>query len=573
MLSQLLLQKPAASSSAGAGADSDSDAAADVRRGRGGAKAAGAGAKGKGKAGAVPAIGSLKKRLGAAAAASDDEGSSAGPAAAGARASSGAAGAGGLDAAADGKGKGKGKKGKKGRSEELVEDVGAYESESDGGADSGDDAFIDKEDDDEDLLAEYEDMKQDFSGDARAAGLAAAAARGKKSKKKAKPSSAAAAAAARRDEDSDDDGGGAKKGSGAKDKAAAGAAGGKGSKRPRPLSDDEKRSLVRTVLDSMAKAAADDRAARKAGQPALAKLRLLPSIKAAASNGQLHALLLEGLSVGAEAMAGGADSNPTILSALRGWLRPLPGSDIPPLQLREGVYDVILDRLPLRLDDLRTSRIGEVLYALAQHPGEEARNRERLLAFIERISRSIFAKRESYRGNVADMLASQARLGLVAAPGASKAPAFGPAGEPPAAVRAAAAAAAAAAAGGSSAGAAMAADGDEDAEVAAPLSRLLGDDGAGAGPSSSSGAGAAAAAVDRSRHAKVPSALIFDFVARPDAVSATSASGIGAAGTGGASAGGAPRKSDLSKKLAEKRRSIKKGIERGAKISVEGRGL
>jgi hypothetical protein len=415
-----------------------------------------------------------------------------------------------------------------------------YASEHEEAANADDEAFIDREGDDEELVREYDDMKQDFR-DVAPDGLAR-----KKGKKKPAPKRRAG------DIDSDDEAGAA---AGAEDKAAKARAKGAG-KRKRELSDSEKLGLVRDLLSAMADAAAEDRKARKAGQPAVHKLKMLDRVRLGAANTQLQAMLLEGASLGAESMS--AAGNPTILSVLRDWLRPLPGSGIPALQVREAVYDIV-NKLPIRLDDLRTSRIGEVLFALAQHPEEQPRNRELLLAMIDRFSRSIFAKRESYRGNIGDMLEQQQRLGLVSARAAS--------GSAPAASSGAPAASADAAAAGGAAGAGL--DAGDDAD----FGRLLGDDiaaslaaAAGGAGATGVGAGAApggapAAAANKSRHAKIPTPLVFDFVVRPEAQAIAPGEKAG------------KQKAELTKRLADLRRTSSKGVDRGAKMSIEGRGM
>ena len=377
--------------------------------------------------------------------------------------------------------------------------------------DAEDDAFIDREGDDEELVREYDDMKQDFRDEEPDGG---------RRKKKKRP--------IKRSAGGDDEGGGAERsGSGARGKGA-------GGKRKRELSDSDKARLVTELLDAMTAAAAADRTARRAGQPAVAKLKLLERLRSTAANTQLQTMLLEGANTGAEAMDSGA--NPTLLSVLREWLRPPPGGELPPLQLREAVYDV-LARMPVRLDDLRLSRIGEVLFALSQHPAELPRNREALSAMIDRFSRSIFAKVESYRGNIGDMLEQQQRLGFVSAGAPTKA--------------------ASAAATAHSASTAALAVADGAALDDADFGRLLGDDLAAsmARPATTGArAGSAAPPIVR-RHATRPEPLVMDYVVRPDlpslAPSERAASAADAQGAG------------LSKKLAELRRKGSRPAERG----------
>jgi hypothetical protein len=377
-----------------------------------------------------------------------------------------------------------------------------YESDVDAKETAEDRAFIDAEGDDDDLVKEYDEMKQDFNDERPV--------HSKSKKKKARKAV---------DSDADEPG---------QEKAA------KGGKRKREMSDKEKAVIVRQLLDEMVAAARQDRKDRAANKPATHKLRLLNRVRQVCANTTLQIMLLEGCNTGASSM--GSEDNPTILSVLREWLRPLPGTTIPPLALREAIYDVI-DKLPIRIDDLKPSRIGEVLYALSQHESEEPRNREKLAKMIERYSRSIFGKSERYRGNIDGMLEQQRSMGLVS--------------------------------GRSAAGAGV----SDVATVVAPtgaltvseadFGQLLGDEiAASVAASAKPHSPAAAAPEPFMRHAKIPAPVVMDFVVRPHGLAAATRTDKGG-----------KQKEGLAKSVVTARRTVAKKLERGVKISIEGRGV
>lgn len=394
-----------------------------------------------------------------------------------------------------------------------AEDGGEYSSEGEVERTADDDAFIDADDDDQDLLREYANDVQEFD-DERPRG-------GSGKRKRASGSGGGSGSGKRGAVDSEDISGEKRAGKG---------------RVVKEMSDEAKRAIVRNLLSQMFAAARQDVADRAAGKPAARKLSMLPAVRTAVANTTLHEFLLEGTVLGTGAQ--GAYDTLTVLQAFKEWLRPLPGSELPFPQLREAVYDM-LNRLPITLDHLRESKIGVILYALAEHPKESDANRALLKGMIERFSRAIFHKTANYKNReaVEGMLAAQESLGLVTlarSNSASSAPSTDAAGEVDLE---------GGAGGGAGAGAAAAAN----------LDALLGTD-----------AGAAAAAeAGGFRHARVPKPLVFDYVRRP-------VSGhVAAAEKREMSGGGA----DLSKRLKELKRTQAKKVERGAKISIEGRNM
>jgi hypothetical protein len=338
-----------------------------------------------------------------------------------------------------------------------------YDSGAEAKVGSDDERFIDREGDDKGLLREYERERQVFDDEAPR--------RGKKKKRGAV--------------DRGEDLTGSKPGR--KGKSAAEAA----------AEDEARRQAVRRLLAQMLAAAKADYLARKAGQPAVAKIRLLDDVRTAVDDMRLHEALLEGPGRGME-----RDPEGTLLGVFREWLRPLPGTVLPSLQVREAVYG-FLSRLPLTLDHLRDSGIAPLLRALSSHDGETPGNRATLTNLCQTFTRQIFHKSTSYRNHVPEMLAQQARRGMVSAPSAGSGGGGG---------------------GGSPTAAAAGA-----APVADLVNVLLGGGGGGGGAAADAAAAAAAggegeegapAAAPRemreSLHARIPAPLVFDYVQRPD---------------------------------------------------------
>lgn len=278
-----------------------------------------------------------------------------------------------------------------GKRNDLAEDPGAYEKEVIEEATAEDRDFLDMQDEDEDVIAEYA-AEQNFDDDEAPMG----GSRKKPSKKRRMRIDGEVV-------ETED--------LGPKEKRT------KGGGRHKEMTDEEKRTVVRKLMRKMRDAARDDFVNRKDGKPALNKLMLLPEVRLTIANAALHLLLLEGTAIGIhggedEEGEGGDGSGGTILSALREWLRPLPGADMPNPQLRTEVYKM-LGSLPIGIEHLRESKIGHVLAFFANQEKETLQNRALLKGMIERFSRSIFHKQASYKGSIDQALTVQSSLGLV----------------------------------------------------------------------------------------------------------------------------------------------------------------
>lgn len=289
------------------------------------------------------------------------------------------------------------------------------------------------------------------------------------------------------------------------------------------------------TLRLMRKAAQQDIEDKLAGKPAVAKLKALAEVRTAVAKEELTELFLNGLdSTGQELAArigAGRDSVVTITEMFREWLRPLPGSEMPNLQLREAIYDMLsVQRLGRSIEHphLRDSRLGPILFALSKSPRETEANRHKLQQLIDKVSAGIFGKKHVYKEGIKDMLQQQEALGLTSGPRFALK---------------------------TGVGSASAAGAVSDAHI----DSLLG--------ASQQGTAAAAPAAtvlpkDLPRHARIPAALVFDYThsAKPEELKRAQKATLGAGAQG------------LVKKMVEDKRQKKMGLVRGVKISIEGRG-
>jgi len=402
-----------------------------------------------------------------------------------------------------------------------------YASEHEEQRTKDDDAFIDHDDDDADLVREYDAQAQDFR-DERPEVVGFARKRKRETKRSRSGGELADA-----------------------ENSAAAATATKGAKRKVDDAAEElrRRTAADKLLHAMVEAARADRVDAKAGRTATQKLRLLPSVRAAAASLPMHDLLLDGPALGAEAAAG---NNLTICKAFRDWLKPLPPAELPQLTLRSAVYEM-LGQLPVASSHLAASRLGEVLLVLSQHPAETPENRKRLERLLERYMRLVFGKSARYDARGIDgMLAAQQEAVAAASAGA-------PRGGSALALTAMAAGADAAAAAGL--GALM--GGDDTALVSALLAAAAHDpDNAapGRGGGAEGGASAAAAAAEparQTRHAHVPAPVVMDFVRRPSSDLAGVPAGLSRKALKAAE--GTPA-AILKKRIVEKKRALKSTV-------------
>ena len=313
-------------------------------------------------------------------------------------------------------------------------------------------------------------------------------------------------------------------------------------KRRGEMSAEEKDKAVVDLLQAMMDAAMDDRAARKAGRPALRKLALLDYARRTVMNASLHDSLVDGLPQFPEWYRGPK----SVLEVFREWLRPLGGTSLPPLPLRTEIYHMV-QALPLSKFHLHASRLGEVLFALSKHPSETLENRRFLHRFIDRFARAEFRKTASYKGQMDSVLDAEEKAHReegIDRKAASKMPPMMTAPPRRASSQGAAAAAASAAAA------------SESNHQGGDAENLMDED----------VGGQADSANDTSYLARRPMPMAFDFLHEGTTSSAAEA--------GVAAARAAPAKrSNLQKRMQTERRAGKTKVKRGAQLSIEGRDM
>ena len=227
---------------------------------------------------------------------------------------------------------------KKPAASESRESSDEYDSDVDVRKTAEDEAFIDAEDDNADLLAEYAQERQDFRDD--------------------RPKGAGQRKDVARASDSDP--------------VSQMLVEMKGQRAAR-LTEEEKQTFAQELLFRMDKAAKDDDQLFEARQPALCKVNMLESVQRVVAVKELQHTLLEF----------------DLLGVLRGWIEPRDAKVLPSLTVRKAVYDM-LTRLPCQVDHLKRSGIGRTVALLRKHKGEIPENKARLKELMEKWSRHIF---------------------------------------------------------------------------------------------------------------------------------------------------------------------------------------
>ncbi len=234
----------------------------------------------------------------------------------------------------------------------LLDDSGdEYGSEGEVERTAEDDAFIDGDDDDDDIVKDYNEQKQSFKDD--------------------KPDGWDE----RRYEDHEYD----RKEKGSTWKTAMAAI-----KKPKikEMSDVEREGLAVKVLDIIVRASNEDDRLFSADQPAIEKLRVLPQVEKMLFVRSIQNTLL--------------DHN--VLDALNKWIEPRDSKTLSSLTVRSSVYKMLLS-LPCQIDHLRRSGIGKTIIALRKNKLETIENKKMLKEIIEKWTRPIFTSNDAHRAN------------------------------------------------------------------------------------------------------------------------------------------------------------------------------
>lgn len=141
------------------------------------------------------------------------------------------------------------------------------------------------------------------------------------------------------------------------------------------ISDQKKSEIATQILQAMNKAAEDDKLLYQQGKPAVNKLQMISKMEKAATTKALQAALL----------------NFDLLIVLNSWIEPMSKSVLAGLTLRTAVYGV-LHKLPCEMDQLRRSNIGKTLVMMLKHKKETPENKRKIREIIDKWSRPIFGK-------------------------------------------------------------------------------------------------------------------------------------------------------------------------------------
>ena len=141
------------------------------------------------------------------------------------------------------------------------------------------------------------------------------------------------------------------------------------------MTDAKKKDIACDILSTMNKAAEDDRQLYQQGLPAVKKLQMLQKMERAVTTKSIQEMLLE------------CD----LLSVLKSWIEPMNKTVLAGLTVRIGVYDV-LKKLPCTTEQLKRSKIGKTLMVLVKHKQETDENKRKIREIIDKWSRPIFGK-------------------------------------------------------------------------------------------------------------------------------------------------------------------------------------
>lgn len=250
----------------------------------------------------------------------------------------------------------------------------SYDSGGEGVRTAADDNFIDQEDENADLVAEYEQDVQHFDDE-----------RPDKHRRS-------------KDEDRIDED---------ESNPLAQTLKGMKKKKSTDLSEQHKNELAEDLLKMMDKAAANDVQLNLTGQPALCKLNMLSKVQRLAGVKSLQMTLLDF----------------DLLGSLKTWIEPRDkNSPLAGLTVRTAVYE-LLRRLPCQMDHLKRSGIGKALISLRRHEQETPANKRLIKDIIDKWCRPIFGKSADVRSSVRDddpAEASRPRPKPVSDPGAAE---------------------------------------------------------------------------------------------------------------------------------------------------------
>lgn len=156
------------------------------------------------------------------------------------------------------------------------------------------------------------------------------------------------------------------------------------------LSEPEKDIMIGKLQHKMDQAVKLDNQAFTLGQPAVYKVKMLPVVQQIVSMKVFHSTLLDR----------------DFLCTLRDWITPRDAETLPALAVRTGVYEMLL-KLPCMIEHLKRTNnekppIGVTIVQLRKHKKETPENKRMLKEIMDRWSRPIFGKSMETTNNVGE---------------------------------------------------------------------------------------------------------------------------------------------------------------------------
>jgi len=132
---------------------------------------------------------------------------------------------------------------------------------------------------------------------------------------------------------------------------------------------------LRALVDEMETAYENDIECFEQKRPAIFKLKLLPKVESILKRFIYQRALLE--------MGDGSG-----LEILRKWLSKTKRGPPPSLQIKKSLLDIVL-QLPVTDDNLKESKIGQVIYTMRNNPNEDPELKKTLKEIIDKWTRVI----------------------------------------------------------------------------------------------------------------------------------------------------------------------------------------
>ena len=137
--------------------------------------------------------------------------------------------------------------------------------------------------------------------------------------------------------------------------------------------DQETEDMIDSVLNEARQASEEDVTNKSNGLPALQKLRVLNKFIKILQVPKYHETLL--------------DMN--VCTVLKSWLSQLPDGSFPCLTIRTPLLEIIKD-MPILIDHLTSSELGQSVMALYKNPKENAKNKRLLKSLIDKWSKLLY---------------------------------------------------------------------------------------------------------------------------------------------------------------------------------------